>query len=121
LKPIALLLALTAGPLAAQSYRVPLQIKTDILQDAYQTHATVTDDTNHLHADLPGGLTIHAERLPAPFKGIIANIPGATPETVTLLDGQQSIISLKRQVANLRSLCTSLKSTASLNKVVSGW
>jgi thiol-disulfide isomerase/thioredoxin len=101
LKSIALLLTLTAGPLAAQSYLVPLHIKTDILQDGFLTYAMETDDANHLHVDLPGGLTIHAERLPAPYAGITAHIPGATPEAVTLLDGQESIISLKRQVANL--------------------
>jgi thiol-disulfide isomerase/thioredoxin len=46
-------------------------------------------------------LTIHAERLPSQLAGITAHIPGATPEAVTLLDGQESIISLKRQVADL--------------------
>jgi thiol-disulfide isomerase/thioredoxin len=101
LKFIALLLTLAAGPLAAQSYRVPLQIKTSILPDGFLSYPIAADDANHLYADLPNGLTIHAERLPAPLVGIIAHIPGATPETVTLLDGQESIISLKRQVADL--------------------
>jgi thiol-disulfide isomerase/thioredoxin len=101
LKFIALLLTLTAGPLAAQSYRVPLHIKTDILLNGFLTHLMATDDANHLYADLPGGLTIHAERLPSPLAGITAHIPGATPEAVTLLDGQESIISLKRRVADL--------------------
>jgi thiol-disulfide isomerase/thioredoxin len=101
LKSVALLLTLTTGLLAAQSYLVPLHIKTDILQDGFSTYPMATDDADYLHADLPGGLTIHAERLPAPIAGITVHIPGATPETVTLLNGQESIINLKRHVANL--------------------
>jgi peroxiredoxin len=101
LKPVALLLTLAAGPLAAQSYLVPLHIKTNILQDGFSTYPMATDDATHLHVDLPGGLTLHAERLPVPLEGIVAHIPAATPEAVTLLDGQESIISLKRKVADL--------------------
>jgi thiol-disulfide isomerase/thioredoxin len=101
LKSIALLLTVAVGPLAAQSYRVPLQIKTNILQGPFLTYPMAAEDANHLHVDLPGGLTIQAVRLPAPLAGIIAHIPGAKPEAVTLLNGQESIVSLQRRVGNL--------------------
>jgi cytochrome c biogenesis protein CcmG, thiol:disulfide interchange protein DsbE len=101
LKLIALLFTLVAGPLAAQSYRVPLQIKTNILLGGFLSCPIAVDEANHLYARLPNGLTVHAERLPSPLVGILAHIPGAAPETVTLLDGQESIISLKRQVGDL--------------------
>ncbi|MGA2561648.1 MAG: TlpA disulfide reductase family protein [Terracidiphilus sp.] len=98
---ITLLLALTAGPMAAQSYTVPLHLKTNILQDASLSYPLLQDDATHLHADVAGGLTIHAERLPLPMPGITIQIPSATPETVTLLSEQESISRLRRKVANL--------------------
>jgi thiol-disulfide isomerase/thioredoxin len=98
---ITLLLALTTGPLTAQSYTVPLHLKTNILQDASLSYPLLQDDATHLHADIAGGLTIHAERLPVPILGLTIQIPGATPATVTLLSEQESIIRLKRKVADL--------------------
>ena len=110
MKSIALLLTLAAGPLAAQSYRVPLQIKTNILQFSFLTYPMAAEDANHLHVDLPGGLSIQAERLPAPLAGIIAHIPEAKPEAVTLLDGQESIVSLNAGSA-ISTRCHTLSAT----------
>lgn len=101
MKTAALVLLTVSSILAAETYRVPLEVRAGPEQGPFQTHPLESDDSTHLHATMPGGTTLRIERLPAPLPGIQVTIPGGDPQTITLLPGQSSLVDLKRTIGVL--------------------
>jgi len=104
MKAVALVLLTVSSMLAAETYRVPLEVRTGAAQGLFLTYALESDDSTHLHATMPGGTTLRIERLPASLPGIQVTIPGGDPQRITLLPGQSSRVALKRTIGVLNTV-----------------
>lgn len=104
MKIAALFLLAVSSMLAAETYRVPLEVRAGAVQTAAQMRPIESDDSTHLHATMPGGITLQIERLPTSLPGILVTIPGGNPQRITLLPGQGSLVSLKRTVGALNTV-----------------
>lgn len=92
-----------AGPaLWAQTYRVPLEIRTGELPGMGHGVAIVADDATHAHSTIPSGGDLRIERMPAPAKGLIVHVPDGEPATIALMPGQAAQISLPHAVGQLK-------------------
>jgi thiol-disulfide isomerase/thioredoxin len=90
------MLGVSVGP--EQTYRVPTEVTWGAIQEVFTGIAIETRPDGQLGARLPGGGDALVERMAPPATGVFVEIPGATPERVTLLSGQFSMVSLKRTV-----------------------
>ncbi len=90
------LLGLSAGP--EQTYRVPLEVSWGAVQEMTTGIPIENLADGHLVAKLPGGGDALIERMPPPALGLFVQMPGGSPERITLLPGQSSMVSLKRSV-----------------------
>ena len=82
----------------SQEYRAPLKIALGVTQSASRSVPLTANADGVLHAMLPGGLAIRAERIAAPPGGIHLTVPGAEPEALILLPGQSSRVVLPRRL-----------------------
>jgi hypothetical protein len=96
-------LFLAATALCAQTYRVPLEIRTGELAGPAHGVEIVFDDPTHGHSAIPSGGELRIERMPAPSKGLIVQIPDGSPAAIALLPNQRSEIWLARPVGQLKN------------------
>jgi thiol-disulfide isomerase/thioredoxin len=95
------LLAILGMPaVTQQTYRVPLEVSWGVVQDVSLGVSIETLPDGQLGAKLPGGGDALLERMPPPTIGLFVQIPGGSPERITLLPGQSSMVSLKRTVGH---------------------
>jgi thiol-disulfide isomerase/thioredoxin len=92
-------LGLSIGP--EQTYRVPLEVVWGVVQDVAPGVSIETRPDGRLGAKVPGGGDALLERMPPPTIGLFVQIPGSSPERITLLPGQSSMVSVKRTVGRL--------------------
>ena len=94
---------LLAPRAAAQTWRVPLEIRPDE-PSMGKGLAIETGADGRLRASLPGGGELRIERMPPPLSGILVRIPdGDDEKVVALLASQGSAVSLGRAVGNAKS------------------
>ena len=93
-----------SNAISEQLMQVPLHITTGTIQAMYDSVAIQTDALGHLQATLPGGLKVSLERTPAPLLGVVVHLPDAEPSSMVLLNGQASLVLIKRTLGSFKSL-----------------
>src|SRR5580658_2566588 len=90
--------------LLAQTYRVPLGIRSAEIQGGSIGIEVESDSANQLHASIPGGGEMLIDRMPPPLAGVIVHIPGAEPPVIALLPDQRSQITYGRHSDKTKNL-----------------
>src|SRR5215471_7176259 len=103
MKFVVLLICLAFTARTEDAFRVPLEVTPGQIQSAFIGLEIQVDTTGELTARLPGGGEVRLERMSTPTVGLVANIPGADPEKLALLNDQFSEVTLKRSVGHLNS------------------
>jgi thiol-disulfide isomerase/thioredoxin len=104
MKLVVLLICLAFTAHGQEAFRVPLEVTPGPIQSAFIGIEIQTDAAGKPNAQLPGGGEVRLERMSTPAVGLVANIPGADPEKLVLLNDQFSEVTLKRSVGHLDSV-----------------